>query len=608
MRAKQCLQAVFFLALLAFPGTGMTQESSASANDTERLQKLFTEDWKFFMSEYPEMATLVGYPGQNHRWITLSPQAIERRKQHLQQTLKILGSIDRSQLSRTDQLNYDLYRKKIKVAIEGQRFNLEPSILFFLDLSMPIDQLGGVQQDLAVFIALMPASTVREYEDIIARLNGIPTLVEQTIVLMNQGLERNLTPSQITLRDVPEQVRNQMVDDPMTSPLLRAFTNFPETIPVAERERLTEEAVAALTEKVITSFQKLHDYLVETYIPAARESIGWSELPDGKVAYDFFVRYYTTTDLTPQQIHQIGLAEVRRIRAEMEEVIARSGFRGSFAEFTEFLRTDPQFHFEDAESLLSAYRDIAKRADPEVVKLFGKLPRLPYGVVGVPSYAEKSQTNAHYQAGSLEAGRPATFFANTYNLKARPKWEMEALALHEAVPGHHLQDAIGQELEGVPDFRRWGSYTAFREGWGLYAESLGEEMGFYTDPYSKFGQLIYEMWRAIRLVVDTGMHALGWSRQQAIDFFTENTGKAEHDIVVEIDRYIVWPGQALAYKIGELRIKELRAYATAELGEAFNIRAFHDQVLGNGALPLDVLETHVKQWVADEKARTASKK
>ena len=326
-----------------------------------------------------------------------------------------------------------------------------------------------------------------------------------------------------------------------------------------------------------------------------------TDMPDGQDWYAFRVRQMTTTDMTPQEIHDLGLSEVARIRAQMDRVIEESGFEGSFEDFTEFLRTDAQFYFDQPEELLAAYRDISKRADPELVKLFGKLPRLPYGVVPVPSYAEKSQTTAYYQQGSLEAGRPGNFYANTYDLKTRPKWEMEALTLHEAVPGHHLQISIAQELEDLPWFRRFGGETAFVEGWGLYSESLGEEMGFYKDPYSKFGQLTYEIWRAIRLVVDTGMHALGWTRQEAIDFFKANTGKTEHDIVVEVDRYIVWPGQALAYKIGELKIKELRAMAKDELGDAFDIRAFHDQVLGNGALPLRVLETHIKEWVASQK-------
>src|SRR6185295_9664424 len=294
------------------------------------------------------------------------------------------------------------------------------------------------------------------------------------------------------------------------------------------------------------------------------------------------------------------------IRGEMDKLIASTGFKGSFAEFLTFLRTDPRFFYDKPEDLLTGYRDIAKRIDPGLVKLFGKLPRLPYGVIAVPAYAEKSQTTAYYNDGSLKAGRPGYFYANTYDLKSRPKWEMEALTLHEAVPGHHLQIALAQEMEDVPEFRKHGGYTAFVEGWGLYSESLGVEMGFYKDPYMKFGQLTYEMWRAIRLVVDTGIHSKGWTRQQAIDYFLANSSKTEHDVTVEVDRYIVWPGQALAYKIGELKIKELRAYATKELGDKFDVREFHDQVLDNGAVPLDILEQRIREWLAARKLAKAA--
>ena len=337
---------------------------------------------------------------------------------------------------------------------------------------------------------------------------------------------------------------------------------------------------------------------MDDYLPRTRETVALRDVPDGAAWYAFLARQSTTTALTPEEIHHIGLGEVKRIRGLMDEVIAGSGFDGGFQAFVAFLRTDDRFFFTRAEDLLAAYRDITKRADPELVRLFGTLPRLPYGVKPVPAYAEKSQTTAYYEPGSPAAGRPGYFFANTYDLPSRPIWEMEALALHEAVPGHHLQIALAQEMEDVPEFRRHGRFTAFVEGWGLYAESLGGEMGFYADPYALFGRLSYEMWRAIRLVVDTGMHWLGWSRQQAIDYFKDNSGKAEHDIIVEVDRYIVWPGQALAYKIGEMKIKELRARAARAQGPGFDLRAFHDVVLGAGALPLDVLEERVAAWTA----------
>jgi uncharacterized protein (DUF885 family) len=557
--------------------------------DGERLHRLFTADWDYTMREYPEAATWFGYPGHDHRWADVSLPAIDRRNRELENPARVLASIDRARLSPADQVHHDLFARAVDEALEGRRFRAE---------LMPLNQMEGVQQSVAQLLAMMPATSVREYENVVVRLQGVSTLVDQTIALMKAGLDAGLTPPRVTLRDVPQQVRNQIWDDPMASPMLAAFKRFPEAVGGSGRDRLGKAAVDAFAGGVAPAYRRLLAFLESEYIPRTRETIAASDLPDGPAYYAYKVRQSTTTDLTPRRIHDIGLSEVKRIRAEMDGVIASTGFEGSFPDFVDFLRTDPRFFFERPEDLLVAYRDICKRADPVLPRLFGTLPRLPYGVVPVPAYAEKSQTTAYYEPGSPAAGRPGNFFANTYDLKARPRWEMEALSLHEAVPGHHLQIALAQEMPDMPEFRKHSFYTAYVEGWGLYAESLGGEMGFYKDPYSRFGQLTYEIWRAIRLVVDTGMHALGWSRQQAIDFFVENAGKAEHDIVVEIDRYIVWPGQALAYKIGELKIKELRALATRELGERFDVRAFHDQVLGSGAVPLDVLEARIRAWIS----------
>jgi uncharacterized protein (DUF885 family) len=315
------------------------------------------------------------------------------------------------------------------------------------------------------------------------------------------------------------------------------------------------------------------------------------------------VKWHTTTNNTPEEIHNIGLGEVKRIRSSMDTVMAAAGFKAGYAEFKRFLRTDERFYFKDVSLLLAAYRDIAKRADPELARLFGHLPQTPYGVKAVPDAIAPSQTTAYYDPGSFVAGRAGYMFANTYKLESRPKWEMEALTMHEAVPGHHLQISIAQELQGLPDFRKNTSYTAYVEGWGLYAESLGEEMGFYKDPHYKFGQLTYEMWRAIRLVVDTGLHSMGWTRDQAINFFRENAAKTDQDIFVEVDRYIVWPGQALGYKMGELKIRDLRGRAEQHLGNRFDIREFHDVVLGQGAVPLDMLEQQVNAWVQRRQMR-----
>jgi uncharacterized protein (DUF885 family) len=569
-----------------------SSSSAAAQSEAARLNALFNARWRYTMIEYPEFATYVGYQGQNGRWTDNSLEAIARRARELQPPLKALHAIDRRRLGAKDQLSYDLFEKQLKERIEATQFH---------DEYFAITQLDGPQQNLADVIAAQPATTVAQYEDIVARLNRIPTVIGQDTVLLNKGLETGITPPRVVLRDVPGQVQNQIVDDPLKSPLLEPFTHLPASITPPNQARLRAAAAEAYREKVRPAYQALLSYLTERYLPGARETIGLSALPDGARWYAFRARLSTTTDLTPDQIHQLGLSEVRRIRAEMDSIIAGVGFKGSFADFASFLRTDPQFFFSDSASLIRAYRDIAKRIDPGLAHLFGRLPRLPYGVIAVPSYAAKSQTTAYYQPGSVSAGRPGYFFANTYDLKSRPKWEMEALTLHEAVPGHHLQLALSQELEGLPEFRKFGGYTAFVEGWGLYAESLGSELGLYQDPYSRFGQLTYEIWRAIRLVVDTGLHTKGWTRQQAIDYFTANSAKAPHDIEVEVDRYIVWPGQALAYKIGELKFKELRAAAQAQLGEKFDIRKFHDAVLENGGVPLDVLDHHVRDWIAAQK-------
>ena len=557
-------------------------------NDSERFKEIVDMTYDYTMLSHPEYATYLGDPRGQDRWTDNSEVITRQREQDGKILLAALTNINRDALSATEQVNYDLLYDIQERGIEGQQFPNE---------YMPLNQMGGVQQDIAQMMAIMQPKNAEDYSNMISRLEKTPEVVDQTIAWMRKGMEAGVTPPAITLRDVPQQIRNQLVDEADKSPLLGAFQKFPANVDSLQQESLKKQASAAFSEKIAPAFEKLLIFVENEYIPAARKSIAMRDLPNGEAWYAYNVKQRTTTDLTPEQIHEIGLSEVKRIRGEMKDIIKSTDFEGSFEDFLVFLRTDPQFYHTTKEGLLREYRDIAKRADPELMKLFGKLPRTPYGVIPVPSYAEKSQTTAYYLRGSVKAGRPGNFFANTYALDTRPRWEMEALTLHEAVPGHHLQLALQDELEDVPWFRRAGGYTAYIEGWGLYSESLGVEMGFYQDPYSKFGQLTYEMWRAIRLVVDTGMHHLGWSRQQAIDYFMKNAGKQEHDVIVEVDRYIVWPGQALAYKIGELKIKELRAWATDELGEDFDIRGFHDEVLGKGALPLSVLEANIKAWV-----------
>jgi len=561
-------------------------------SDQQRFDELVAISYDYTMLTFPEFATIRGDARGQDRWTDQSEAGVLKRRADQDLFHTALKTIDRDQLGAAEQVNYDLLLDQTESQIAGRRFPEE---------SLPLNQMAGPQQDIAQLLALALPRNAEDYQNMVRRLETADAQIDAAIAWMRKGLEQGVTPPQVTLRDVPQQIRNQLVDDPADSPMLGAFMSMPDSVDPLQQESLRARAHAAFSGVIAPALERLLAFVEDEYIPGARESIGLREVPNGEAWYAYNVKQRTTTDLTPEAIHQIGLAEVKRIRGAMDEVIDSAGFEGSFEEWMEFLRSDPQFYHRTAEALLQEYRDIAKRADPELMKVFGHLPRTPYGIIPVPSYAEKSQTTAYYQRGSVQAGRPGYFYANTYALDTRPRWEMEALTLHEAVPGHHLQLAIQDELEDVPWFRQIGGYTGFVEGWGLYSESLGEEMGFYQDPYSKFGQLTYEMWRAVRLVVDTGMHHLGWTRQQAIEYFKANAPKQEHDIIVEIDRYIVWPGQALAYKLGELKIKELRAFASNELGDRFDIRAFHDQVLGRGALPLHMLDANIRAWVAGQK-------
>ena len=612
MRALAILMAGFGSALLVLPMIALGQTNSQANSSPEKadaarkFRAYLDADWKGWMELYPEIATLVGYPGHNGRWMDDSPAGIENRKKHLVESLTTLKSISRESLPVSEQLNYDLYKQLLETSQQGLQYGDDPLPFRFVvphNLWMPINQMEGLQQESASTLANTPHHSVAEYEIVLQRLKALPVAVDQQVELLKAGLAKGYTPPKIALRDVPKQIADSIPSDAMASALLQPFTEFPAGFPEADRERLTEEAKQVYTASVAPAFQRLHDYFASTYLPACRESIAATSLPNGAGAYAFHVGWQTTTELTPKQIHEIGLSEVKRIRAEMDNVIASTGFKGSFHDFTEFLRTDARFYYDKPDDLVNGYRIIAKRIDPELAHEFGKLPRLTYGVCPIPDFKAPSQTTAYYQPGSPSVGRPGCYFVNTYNLHARPKWEMEALSLHESVPGHHLQIALAQEQENVSEFRKHVGYSAFVEGWALYCESLGEELGLYKDPYSKFGQLTYEMWRAVRLVVDTGMHSMGWSRDQSIQFFKDNTGKTDQDITVEVDRYIVWPGQALAYKLGQLKIRELRTEAEKRLAAKFDIRKFHDEILKQGAVPLTVLEPRVKHWVEAEAAR-----
>jgi uncharacterized protein (DUF885 family) len=585
MLLRRSIVAVLLLTSFAF--------AQAPPNDATRaLHALFDAEWDYQMEQNPTQASSLGDRRWNDRWGDESLDAIRKDHEHNQRVLALLGKLDRAALSPDDQLNYDLFRKQLEQDIEGFPYQ---------SYLIPLNQRGGIQtaSELADQLRF---TTVKDYEDWLARLRAFPRRMDQTIALMREGIKQRIVHPRVIMERVPAQIDSQLVSDPAKSPFYKPFTRMPDSIPAADRERLSSAAREAVSTHIVPAYQRFKDFFVKEYLPGCFDQVGAWQLPRGLEFYAYRARRYTTTDLTPDQIHQKGLAEVARIRAQMEELKTKVGFQGTLREFFEHLRTDPRYYYKSSDELLEAYRAMSKRIDPELVKVFRRLPRMPYGVKPIPANVAPDTTTAYYSRPAADGSRAGNYFVNLYKPETRPKYEMMALSLHEAVPGHHLQIALAQELGELPRFRRFGGYTAFSEGWGLYAESLGEDMGLYDDPYSKFGQLTYEMWRAVRLVVDTGMHTKKWTRQQAIDYFLDHAPKSELDITNEIDRYIAWPGQALAYKIGELKIKELRARSARELGDAFDVREFHDVALSAGAVPLDILEQRITRWLADKKS------
>jgi uncharacterized protein (DUF885 family) len=565
--------------------------------DSARLADFFHLLWEAHMRQAPSLAVYVGYRGLEGRIPDFSHEfvAFGRRLVHLE--LAALTSIDRARLTPAEQLNYDLLRRRIEQGIEGERFDAYDTLL--------VDQMGDAVLDGLQPLLYMPANDVADYEHMIVLMRAWPALVPEGIGWLNEGLAKGITPPRVTLAHVADRVVADIKPDPLQSDLLIAFKRMPDSIPPAERERLRRTAADVFKQQVEPALRRWHDYLANTYVPRTRETIAVGDLPDGKAFYAYMLRQSTTTNLTAEEIHELGLREVKRIRAEMDATIAATGFKGTFQQFADVLRTDPKFFYDKPEDVLAGYRDIAKRVDPELTKLFGRLPRLPYGIKPMEGDS-KTAPSALYSNGTAAAHRPGWMLVNTYDLKARPKWGMESLFAHEGVPGHHLQYSLVEEIGELPEWRKWDVYPVFSEGWGLYAESLGYELGLYKDPYSKFGALNNEIWRAMRLVLDTGIHSKGWTRQQAIEYCRVNSAKTEREIENEVDRYIVQPGQVPCYKIGELKIRELRRYAEKTLGPKFDVRAFHDQVLGVGQLPLDLLEARIKAWVAAVPRLTAA--
>jgi len=584
---------VLFAALLAALLAGTPAQAQVDAAATRALHTLFDEEWERGLRDSPENATYQGDSRFDDRWTDFSLTAIAAREAADRAALARLQAIPRAALSPADRLNRDTFEWQLLHAVERQKFR---------EYLQPVSHQGGPQTADGIVEALRFAKAA-DYRNYLQRMAALPTVIDQVIVLMREGVRTGNMPPRVLMQRVPAQIAAQIVAEPSTSPFYRPFRQFPDAIGEAERATLQAQAQTVIRDRIVPAYRTLATYFERDYLPRTRTSIAAADGLDGRAYYDFLARYYTTTALDAEAIHTVGLKEVARLRLAMETVKTQAGFQGTMAEFFTFLRTDPRFFRKTGAELLDAYRVVAKRIDPELVKVFRTLPRLPYGVRAIPDNIAPDTTAAYYQNGAADGSRPGYYYVNLFKPEARPTWEMMALSLHESVPGHHLQFALALELRDAPMFRRTGYFVSYGEGWGLYAELLGYEMGLYDDPYERFGQLVYEMWRAVRLVVDTGMHAKGWSRERAIAYFKDNAAKTDQDIVNEIDRYIGTPGQALAYKIGQMKISELRARAAAALGPKFDLRDYNDAVLATGSVPLAALETHIDAWIAGQRAR-----
>jgi uncharacterized protein (DUF885 family) len=559
----------------------------AAADATADLHALFEREWERDLRESPLLATYRGDRRYDDLWPDLAPAAIARSLAADARVLEDLAAIPRGGLPAAEQLNYDLFRFEYEDRVAAAPFHPE---------YYAITARGG-PQTLNEVAERMRFDSAADFDTWLRRLERLPAYLDQYGELLKRAAAERRTQPRVIMERVLPQLAMQVVDRAEDSPFFDRFERFPDDVSAPERERLVAAARRVIADAVIPAYRRFSQVFGESYLPACRDTVGIWDTPDGRAFYANRARHHTTTALTPEEIHRIGLAEVARNRAEMHEVMKEVGFTGSLAEFFEHLRTDPKFYYQDPQELFRGYVYIAKMIEPELPRLFGRLYRTPFGLREIPATSAPNTTTAYYAGPSIDGTRPGYYYVNLYRPEVRPKYEMEVLTVHEAAPGHHLQIALAQEQGELPKFRRFGGVTAYIEGWGLYSERLGYDLGLYKDPYSRFGQLTYDQWRAVRLVVDTGIHHMGWTRQQAIDYFLANAAKTEADIVNEIDRYIAWPGQALAYKIGQLKFLELRERATKALGERFDIRAFHDAVLATGAVPLEVLERTADEWI-----------
>lgn len=554
----------------------------------ESLNQLIAQEWELRLQEDPLFATSVGDTRYNDRLPEVSEAAEVRRAQAVLGFLSRLQDIDREALPPADQLNYDIFAWELN----NRRREFE-----FQSYWLAIDRMNGPQSFLPYMVDLSPFHTLTDYQHYLTRLRAVPAYLAAITARLQGGVQRGMVPARPAVAGAEDGLRGLAHGAVKDSPFYAPFLTLPAGVPAAKRADLQAAGREAVQQAVMPAFQALAEYVQTSYLPATRDTVSVSALPRGAEYYRFLVEQFTTQSVTPRQVHDIGRAEVSRIRAEMQAVIDATDFNGSFDEFLAFLRSDPRFYAATSDDLLKTVALLMKRMDGELPRLFSVLPRTPYGIKAVPDTIAPTQTTAYYFPATGDGSTAGFYYVNTYDLPSRPLYEIEALSLHEAVPGHHLQIALQQEMQAVPNFRRYCMVTSYVEGWALYSERLGLEVGFYQDPYSNFGRLTYEMWRACRLVVDTGLHALGWSRQQAINFMAENTALSLLNIQNEVDRYIAWPGQALAYKMGELKIRALRAQAEETLAERFDLREFHRVLLEDGPVPLDLLEKKIVAWI-----------
>jgi len=555
-------------------------------SEDEIFEEYLVAQWDEDLKDSPIFASLLGDKRFNQ---DITPNDIEyyqNRISILEEKKQKLKAFDFNKLNSDNKLNYKLLNLNLDNSIEASSY---PSYY------MSLNQRGGVQSYYETGDRLVYSSKT-DYEDWLVRLSKYSDNINNTTNNLKEGLSKGYTQPKLVTRQVITQIDNLLNNDIDSHPYLKIFLSANDEYFINdEKNQLIDDAKELISNKIIPAYQELNEFLKNEYLPKSRDSIGLDGVPDGKKWYEYVARYHTTTNLTPDEIHEIGLSEVSRIRSEMEEIINDLKWDGDFKSFLNYLRTSPRFYYDNGEDLLNAYLIMAKKIDPLLPKIFKVFPRAPYGVIPIPDESAPFTTTAYYNGPAK--GRPGYFYANLYKPESRPKYEIPVLTVHEAVPGHHFQISLAQELENVPTFRRYLSFTAFVEGWGLYSEELGEFMGIYEDPYDKFGQLTYDMWRAIRLVVDTGMHYKGWSRDDAINLFLENTAKSQLDIENEVDRYIAWPGQALAYKIGQLKILELRLKSEKMLGDKYDIKDFHHEILKRGSVPLDILEDYINEWI-----------